>query len=198
MIIYTDDTIITGPDEQGIDDIIQQISQHFKITSAETVTNFLGVHLHCDIKNKTISMTQTVLIQSIIRDVGLNDNSNGRETPAYTNKTMTNGSNTKPHHEKWNYRGVIGKLNYLEKHTRPDISYAVHQCARYMSQPTEEHGKAVKAIVRYLISTKDKGLICSTTDAPIECFCDADVAGNYHRTTRNSILTPLVHEPALF
>jgi hypothetical protein len=49
-----------------------------------------------------------------------------------------------------------------------------------MQQPTEEHSKAVKAIVRYLISTKDKGLICTTTDAPIECFCDADFAGTYH------------------
>jgi Reverse transcriptase (RNA-dependent DNA polymerase) len=121
IIIYTDDTIITYPDETGIDNIISQISKHFKITSADSVTDFLGVHIDRDIDGNTIRMTQPVLIQSIIRDVGLNDNSNGRDTPTYTTITMTTGQHSKPHQEKWSYRGVIGKLDYLEKSTRPDI-----------------------------------------------------------------------------
>jgi hypothetical protein len=40
----------------------------------------------------------------------------------------TNGA---PFTYQWHYRSVIGKLNFLEKSTRPDISYAVHQLARY-------------------------------------------------------------------
>jgi hypothetical protein len=39
------------------------------------------------------------------------------------------------HIENWNYRSVIGKLNYLANNTRPDISMVVHQCACFCSNP---------------------------------------------------------------
>ena len=59
----------------------------------------------------------------------------------------------------FNDRQVIGKLLYLEKSTRPDIACAVHQCARYCYAPKVSHAQAVKRICRYLLGTKDKGLI---------------------------------------
>ena len=59
----------------------------------------------------------------------------------------------------FDYRRVIGMLNYLEKCTRPDIGYAVHQCARFVAHPKQEHGNAVKWICRYLLGTRDKGIM---------------------------------------
>jgi hypothetical protein len=44
----------------------------------------------------------------------------------------------------------------LEKSTRPDISCAVHQCARHCANPKIQHTAAVKRIGRYLLGTKDK------------------------------------------
>ena len=49
-------------------------------------------------------------------------------------------------------------LNYLEKSTHPEIAYAVHQCARFLSCPKQEHGEAVKCLCRYLLGTKKMGL----------------------------------------
>jgi len=54
---------------------------------------------------------------------------------------------------------VIGKLLFLEKSTRPDIACAVHQCARFCAAPKASHTQAVKRICRYLLGTRDKGLI---------------------------------------
>jgi len=51
-------------------------------------------------------------------------------------------------------------LNYLQGSTRPDISMAVHQCARFCNDPKLSHERAVQRIVRYLIQTKDKGMQC--------------------------------------
>ena len=39
--------------------------------------------------------------------------------------------------------------------TRPDISYAVNQCARYSSDPKPEHWTACLRILRYLKGTSD-------------------------------------------
>lgn len=59
----------------------------------------------------------------------------------------------------FHYRAVIGKLNFLEKTTRPDISYAAHQAAQFSANPWVTHGKALKWLGRYLNHTRDKGAI---------------------------------------
>ena len=61
--------------------------------------------------------------------------------------------------EHWSYRSIIGKLNFLEKSTRPDIAYAVHQCARFSANPKASHAAAVRNIVRYLIGTPEQGIV---------------------------------------
>ena len=50
-------------------------------------------------------------------------------------------------------------MNYISGTTRPDILFAVHQCAKYSIDPKQSHEEAVKRIGRYLKKTKDKGLV---------------------------------------
>jgi hypothetical protein len=80
-----------------------------------------------------------------------------RTIPASSTVVLTDHQDSADHNPKeFYYRQVIGKLLYLEKLARPDISCAVHQCARYCANPKVQHTIAVK---RYLLATKDKGLI---------------------------------------
>lgn len=178
IVIYTDDTIITGPDEDTIDMLIAEVGKIFKITSNDSVEDFLGVNVRTD-NNGQIILTQPKLIDSILEDLGLNDQSTTKRTPAISSKILLPHLDSPSFNEKWHYRSVIGKLNFLEKSTRPDIAYAVHQCARFASNPRYEHGKAVKHIGRYLLETRSKGIQCNPTTEPVECFADADFAGNW-------------------
>ncbi|KAG7370614.1 reverse transcriptase RNA-dependent DNA polymerase [Nitzschia inconspicua] len=61
-----------------------------------------------------------------------------------------------------------------------NISYAVHQCARYMAEPKQSHAKAMKRIGRYLLGTRGKGI--STTpevSRGLECYVDSDFCVNW-------------------
>jgi hypothetical protein len=78
---------------------------------------------------------------------------------------------------------VIGRLNYLERSTRPDVSYATHQLARFSANPKYEHGKAVKWLGRYLRSTREDGIIMTPDKRGFECHVDADFAGNWNKET---------------
>ena len=81
---------------------------------------------------------------------------------------------------EFNYRSVIGKLNFLEKSTCPDIAYAVQQCARFSVDPKQSHADAVKRIRRYLKGTPHKGItLCPDTQQRFQCWVDADFAGNW-------------------
>ena len=55
------------------------------------------------------------------------------------------GANRK---HNWSYRSAIGMLVYSQNITRPEISMAVHQCARFNANPMICHEKAVKHIAR--------------------------------------------------
>jgi len=61
-----------------------------------------------------------------------------------SSKLLSRHPKSKDHDDQFNYRRVIGMLNYLEKSSRPDLMYVVHQCARYCEAPKEEHVQAVK------------------------------------------------------
>ena len=69
-------------------------------------------------------------------------------------------------------------LTYLQNTTRPDISMAVHQCARFSIDPKLLHERAVKRIGRYLLGTQNKGLIFKPNlKKGVVCYVDADFAG---------------------
>jgi hypothetical protein len=125
-------------------------------------------------------MTQTGLIEAIISDVGLSIDSNTKTTPA--DSILYSDVDGTPRQESWNYRSITGKLNFLAQNTRPDISFAVHQRARLCTAPTALHELAVKRIVRYLIATKDKGLLLHPTKTfTLDMYVDADFAGMWHQ-----------------
>ena len=127
-------------------------------------------------------MTQTGLIDRIITAMGLDD-TNGKDTPAIC-ATLPKDKDGKECNADFNYASVLGMLLYLQGHTRPDISFAVNQCARYTFSPRRSHEEAMKHIGRYLKSTRDKGIIMTPTEKlQLDCFVDADFAGlwNYEK-----------------
>jgi Reverse transcriptase (RNA-dependent DNA polymerase) len=179
LIIYTDDTIVTGPTDADIDAAITDIGTIFVITHNPEVTDFLGVKITR--ADGQIHLTQPHLIDSIVNDIGLQKHSNSSDTPAMSNSILHKHEGGQRHDVPWAYRSVIGKLNYLEKSSRPDIAYAVHQCARFCEEPMKEHSQAVKRIGRYLCGTSDKGLTFTPKDESFEVYADADFAGNWNK-----------------
>ncbi len=66
--------------------------------------------------------------------------------------------------------------------TRPDISMAVHNCARFSPRPTSLHEQAVKRIGRYLAYTRSKGLTYHPDQSHrLNMYVDADFRGTWHR-----------------
>jgi len=101
----------------------------------------------------TLEWTQPTLTQSILKDLkldgeeikGKQNKPNVKAVPANTTVPLTDHKHSAGHNQKeFDYRHVIGKLLYLEKSTRPDISCAVHQCARHCANPKIQHTAAVK------------------------------------------------------
>ena len=145
-VLYTDDSILAAPTKAEVDKAIQDIKgTGLNVTIEGGVKDFLGVHLE-KVNDKEIKMTQPHLMKQIIRDMGMNTKTKPRKIPAASSKIFKRHEGSSRHDQSFNYRSIVGKLHYLEKNTRPDISYATHQCARFVEDPKAEHSKATRQI----------------------------------------------------
>jgi hypothetical protein len=72
----------------------------------------------------TIHLTQPHLIDQILQDLRL---AATKDTPAKVGVTLQQYPDSQPFDGHFIYRSVIGKINYLEKSTQPEIAYAVHR-----------------------------------------------------------------------
>jgi hypothetical protein len=193
LLIYTDDGILIGPSPVDLDAIIELLKapvivdgththRAFNITDEGTLDEYLGVKVE-QLPNGTIKLSQPQLIQQILDDLGFNGRTTTKDSPAASTVRLHRDVHGKPYTDNWHYRSIIGKLNFLEKSTRPDIAYAVHQCARFCLEPKESHATAVKRIGKYLMDNRDKGMILNPKAHSFECYVDADFVGNWNRVT---------------
>lgn len=83
-----------------------------------------------------------------------------------------------PPNGNFSYASVIGMLQYLQAHSRPDITMAVSQCARFVHNTKRSHEEALERIGQYLRKTEDKGLIFRPSGIfEIDCHVDSDFSG---------------------
>ena len=190
FLVYTDDGIILDPKKENVDQTVRDIRSKFNVEDQGDLADYLGVKVQRH-KDGTYEMTQPHLIDSILKDLGLIDE-NGvarkgvttRGMPSLTTKLIGPDKGGQPFDYDWNYRSVIGKLNFLEKSTRCDLSYVVHQCARFSADPRRSHGEAIKHLGRYLLETRTKGYTLKPAQLKsFDCYVDADFLwelGSHH------------------
>ena len=134
-------------------------------------------------------MKQPHLIDQILKDLKIdNVNVKIKDPPAPSSKILTYHTSSELFDRSFNYQSVIGKLNYLEKSTRPDIAYAAHQCARFTEDPRNKYAQSVRWLAKYLKGTRDKGLIINPNKhTGLEMFVDTDFSGNWKKEESHKI-----------
>eukprot|EP00980_Cylindrotheca_fusiformis_P024847 scaffold12595_cov147-Cylindrotheca_fusiformis.AAC.1 len=141
-VLYTDDSILAGPNQDDIDRAIADIqAAGLEITIEGDIQDFLGVNIDRK-EDGSIHLTQPHLIDQILEDLKMDENTITRKVPAPSSKLLSRHTDSPDFDHSFNYRSVIGKLNYLEKGSRSDIAYITHQCARFSTCPKKEHGDA--------------------------------------------------------
>jgi hypothetical protein len=114
---------------------IDELKTIFEIDVQGDLQDYLGIQIQS--KDGSLHMSQRHLIDSILQDLSLLDKNGAphskvttKDLPSMISRKITADTNRPPFTYTWNYHALIGKLNYLEKSTRLDISYVVHQLAR--------------------------------------------------------------------
>jgi Reverse transcriptase (RNA-dependent DNA polymerase) len=113
FLVYVDDGIIAGPDKGEIEQVIVDLKTMFKVSDEGDLTGYLGVNNERQ-ENETIKLSQPHLIDQIIEDANFQVDTKLKATPAAATKILDRDEGGGPHNDNWHYRGIIGKLNFLE------------------------------------------------------------------------------------
>jgi hypothetical protein len=157
-LIYVDDALFVYKSPEEVNILTKKMKQIGMLFEEESdVAGYLGVLLDRDPKNNTITLRQSGLAQRIVEALHLDDDTSTVKTPA--DSFLPLDEDGERAHEIYNYASVAGMLQYLQGHSRPDISFAVSQISRYTFGPKRSHELALERIGRYLKGTINNGLI---------------------------------------
>jgi hypothetical protein len=119
-VVYVDDIVITGDDNEGINSLKQHLFQNFQTKDLGPLRYFLGIEVAQSKSGIAISQRKYAL--DILEETGLTD-CKPVDTPMDPNvKLLPNQGES--YSDPGRYRRLVGKLSYLTM-TRPDISFPV-------------------------------------------------------------------------
>ena len=156
-------------DQQAVDKLATDMRNEQMLFQVKSdVAGYLGVLIDRR-PDGYIIMKQEGLTKRVVEALFLNNNSTAAtivRTPdtAY----LRIDEEGEPGIGIYNYASVVGMLNYLQGHSRIDITFAVSQFARYVHAPNWSHELALERIGHYLKGTSDKGLVLRPTPSMIK------------------------------
>ena len=122
----------------------------------DNVAGFLGVHSNR--REGEIHLTQIGLTERIISVLHLID-SQQTAVPTPVADFLTIDEDGDPPLGTFSCASIVGQLNCLSGHTRPDIAMATSEVARCLHKPKQSHKEALVWMGRHQKGTKEKRLI---------------------------------------
>ena len=148
LVVYVDDIVITGSDQDDIQKLKQHLFTHFQTKDLGKLKYFLGIEIAQSSSGVVLSQRKYAL--DILEETGMLDYK-PVDTPMDPNVKLVPGQGESLGDPE-RYRRLVGKLNYLTI-TRPDISFPISVVSQFLQSLCDSHWNAVIRILRYIKST---------------------------------------------
>ncbi|RVW36122.1 Retrovirus-related Pol polyprotein from transposon RE2 [Vitis vinifera] len=174
LVVYVDDIVIIGSDQDGIQKLKQHLFTHFQTKDLGKLKYFLGIEIAQSSFGVVLSQRKYAL--DILEETDMLD-CKPIDTPMDPNVKLVPGQG-EPLRDPGRYRRLVGKLNYLTI-TRPDISFPVSVVSQFLQSPCDSHWDAVIRILRYIKSTPGQGVLYENRGhTQVVGYTDADWVGS--------------------
>ena len=189
IVTYVDDLLVVGKTETVVESVKDDLKKRYKVHDLGEVKNFLGSEVKRDRAARRLSISNALKIKQLADSFEITEESRGYSTPMCKSFVPTELCHEEDGEEIVGagtllpdgnrYAELIGSLQYLANTTRPDVSQAVALLARYRGAPTTAHLKAGLRVVRYLLGTKEMGLVYGAVgNSELLGYVDSDFAGD--------------------
>jgi len=151
VAIYVDDIIIAG-DSTSVRDVKAALSQTFEMTDCGELSYFLGIQVRRNRPKKEITISQCHFIEQILQRFGMTD-AKPVATPLDVSIKLQAATDNTSTVDTTIFRQTLGSFMYTMIGTRPDLAAAISIISQFSANPSDEHFRAAKRILRYLKKT---------------------------------------------
>ena len=178
IAVYVDDILLATKSKKRMKDVKSKLSAQFEVKDLGDLQYLLGVSIIQNRSEKSVWNGQPGYTLNILEKFGLKD-AKPVATPVCVGSKLVKTTESDKLVDENLYQSAVGSVQYLSTMTRPDITLAVSNVAKYCSKPTKEHWTAVKRIVRYCKGTHNFGLLYKKSNSnSCEGFSDSDWASD--------------------
>src|ERR1700759_2959721 len=206
IVLYVDNVLFMGNNRDSLMEKKRLFMKKWECRDLGPVSEYLGMSITRDRKNKTITIDQIKYAQKVVEQFE-QTNCNDVTTPlpggyhpqhAFIEEIWYDKFSVRKYGEPKStpkqlqtFQSIIGSLLYLTLGTRPDITHAVIIMSQFMANPTEEHIKKALHIVKYVKSTMNAKLVYNGKGMEgLLAYTDADWAEC--KDTRKSVTGYLI------
>ena len=182
LVLYVDDILLASNDLGLLHEVTRFLSQQFDMKDMSEASYVIGIKIERDRSQQILGLSQETYINKVFERFHMKDSSLGT-VPFFKGDKFSLDqcpSNDLEKKEMKNipYASAVKSLMYAQVCTRPDISYTIGMLGGYQSNPSLEHWKAAKKVMRYLKRTKDYKLTYKQSD-PLDMvgYQDSDFVG---------------------
>ncbi|CAI7909835.1 unnamed protein product [Closterium sp. NIES-54] len=160
VLVYVDDLVFATADTEALAHVKSELQKRHTCTDLGELTSYLGLRITRDRAQRTITLTQSHMVQQVLQRFGFTYSS-PQSTPLPTGHSLSAPPSDESVEPSGPYPELVGCLMYLMTCTRPDLAYPLSILARYVAlgRHRKEHMDAAKRVLRYLCSTSGMGLV---------------------------------------
>ncbi|CAI5463630.1 unnamed protein product [Closterium sp. Yama58-4] len=165
ILVYVDDLVFATADTAGLAYVKSELQRRHTCTDLGELTSYLGLRITRDRARRTITLTQSHMVQQVLQRFRFTYSS-PQSTPMATGHLLSALPSDESVESSGPYPELVGCLMYLMTCTRPDLAYPLSILARYVApgRHRKEHMDAAKRVLRYLCSTSGMGLVLGGRD----------------------------------
>ncbi|CAI5482178.1 unnamed protein product [Closterium sp. Yama58-4] len=165
ILVYVDDLVFATADTAALAHVKSELQRRHTCTDLGELTSYLGLRITRDRARRTITLTQSHMVQQILQHFRFTYSS-PQSTPLPTGHSLSALPSDESVEPSGPYPELVGCLMYLMTCTRPDLAYPLSILARYVApgRHRKEHMDAAKRVLRYLCSTSGMGLVLGGRD----------------------------------
>ncbi|CAI5997259.1 unnamed protein product [Closterium sp. NIES-65] len=186
ILLYVDDLVFATTDTAGLAYVKSELLKRHTCTDLGELRSYLGLHITRDRARRTITLTQSHMVQQVLQRFGFTYSS-PEATPLSTRHSLSALPSDESVESSGPYPELVGCLMYLMTCTRPDLAYPLSILARYVApgRHRPKHMAAAKRVLRYLCSTSGMGLVLGGR-SPVVLTGHADASWANDQATQRS------------
>ncbi|CAI7830170.1 unnamed protein product, partial [Closterium sp. NIES-53] len=178
ILVYVDDLVFATADRATLAEVKSKQQERHTCTDLGELQRYLGLHITRDRAAHTITLTQSHMVQQVLRRVGFQF-STTQPTPLAIDHRLTVPFPDEPFESSGPYAELVGCLMYLMTSTRPDLAFPLSVLSRFVATVRHRPVRWTAAVWvgKHRATTSGMGLVLGGTQ-PVELtgHCDSSYA----------------------